>query len=146
MGCHCSGGDKSTGAESNPLPVIDKFENATPNATSGSGGTSNPYALGVGNVALQPIGVTYPDSGPTTDGRPISPNSLNGQPGTKVYIARYAYQARTTEDLSFEKGERLIVVGMQESDWWMAKSMKSQREGYIPRNYVAEAESYEAEE
>lgn len=27
----------------------------------------------------------------------------------KVFIARYAYQARTEEDLSFEKGEQLIV-------------------------------------
>ena len=27
----------------------------------------------------------------------------------KVFIARYAYQARTAEDLSFEKGEQLIV-------------------------------------
>jgi hypothetical protein len=27
----------------------------------------------------------------------------------KVFIARYAYQARTSEDLSFEKGEQLTV-------------------------------------
>ena len=30
----------------------------------------------------------------------------------KVFIARYAYQARTTEDLSFEKGEQLIVSSL----------------------------------
>lgn len=28
-----------------------------------------------------------------------------------LYVARYAYQARTSEDLSFEKGEQLKVCG-----------------------------------
>ena len=64
----------------------------------------------------------------------------------KYYIARYAYQARTAEDLSFEKGERLLVIGSTEGDWWHAKSTKSQREGYIPRNYVASELTFEAEE
>ena len=146
MGCvSCKaddGGGGSTGPGHSPSPVIDKFDNASSNAAGGA--TGNSYTIGIG-TASPPTGVTYPDSG-VTDGRPISPTSLNGLAGTKVYIARFAYQARTTEDLSFEKGERMIVVGPQESDWWMAKSMKSQREGYVPKNYVAEAESYEAEE
>lgn len=64
----------------------------------------------------------------------------------KVFIARYAYQARTAEDLSFGKGEILKVIGNEDGDWWLAKSLKSQREGYIPSNYVAETHSYEAEE
>ena len=91
-------------------------------------------------VATSPerTGALYPDSGPIA--------SPMAEPQEKVYITRYAYQARTTEDLSFEKGEKLLVVGLQESDWWTARSLKTQREGYIPKNYVAEAESYEAEE
>ena len=97
---------------------------------------SNSYSLG---SPASPVGAgaLYPGSGQ------VSPTSeIKG----KVYLARYAYQARTAEDLSFEKGERLLVIGTQENDWWFAKSLKSQREGYIPRNYIAEAQTYEAEE
>ena len=54
--------------------------------------------------------------------------------------------ARTAEDLSFQKGERLVVIGPLEGDWWMARSLATGSEGYIPRNYVAPIESYEAEE
>ena len=91
----------------------------------------------------------------------------------KVFIARYAYRARTAEDLSFEKGEQLIVscsvclchvacnnfcliadlicffaqvIGSTDGDWWMARSSKTNHEGYIPSNYVAPLTSYEAEE
>ena len=97
---------------------------------------SNSYSVG---HPTSPVGAgaQYPGSGQ------VSPMSeIKG----KVYLARYAYQARTAEDLSFEKGERLLIIGGQESDWWFAKSLKSQREGYIPRNYIAEAQTYEAEE
>lgn len=63
-----------------------------------------------------------------------------------MYIGRFSYEARTAEDLSFEKGERLKVIGGTEGDWWMAKSMRTGREGYIPRNYVASLTSFDAEE
>lgn len=63
-----------------------------------------------------------------------------------IYVARYTYTARTAEDLSFDKGDKLMILAGLEGDWWMARSMKSNREGYIPRNYVAPLASYEAEE
>ena len=62
------------------------------------------------------------------------------------FIARFKYMARTAEDLSFQKGERLVVIGPLEGDWWMARSLVTGSEGYIPRNYIAPIESYEAEE
>lgn len=63
-----------------------------------------------------------------------------------MYVARYRYAARTQEDLSFEKGEKLLVIGPTDGDWWQARSMLTGREGYIPRNYVALVKSFEAEE
>lgn len=79
----------------------------------------------------------------------VAPNNQHNHPqvanGPK-FIARFKYMARTAEDLSFEKGERLVVIGPLEGDWWMARSMVTGNEGYIPRNYVAPVESYEAEE
>ena len=63
-----------------------------------------------------------------------------------LYLARYSYDARTSEDLSFKKGEQLLIIGDTEGDWWMGKSMTTGKEGYIPRNYVAPLSSYESEE
>ena len=74
--------------------------------------------------------------------RQPTPDPGQGQ----MYVGRYRYAARTQDDLSFEKGEKLIVTGSTEGDWWLAKSQLTGREGYIPRNYVAPLKSFEAEE
>nr|AAT67596.1 Src tyrosine kinase 1 [Suberites domuncula] len=87
-------------------------------------------------------------TGQPTNGQVLPPTSPPPLPEDRgsLYIARYAYQARTAEDLSFEKGEKLRVIGETEGDWWLAKSVKSGQEGYIPRNYVAGLSTFEAEE
>ena len=73
-----------------------------------------------------------------------------GQPQSPTkdpqYVARYSYEARTSEDLSFRKGDVMEVVGGMEGDWWQAKLTTTGKTGYIPRNYVAPLASYEAEE
>ena len=38
------------------------------------------------------------------------------------------------------------VIGDMERDWWFAKSLKSGREGYIPRSNVTALSTSEAEE
>jgi fyn-related kinase len=63
----------------------------------------------------------------------------------KVFVALYDYEARTDEDLSFKKGEHLLVLNDTQGDWWYARSRTSQRDGYIPSNYVARVESIEAQ-
>ena len=62
-----------------------------------------------------------------------------------VYLAQYSYDARTSEDLSFTKGEKLIIDNTK-GDWWMGKSLTTGKEGYIPRNYLAPIANYELEE
>lgn len=66
--------------------------------------------------------------------------------GITVFVALYDYDARTNEDLSFRKGERLQVVDNTDSDWWLAKSLTTHKEGYIPSNYVAPELSVNAQE
>lgn len=63
----------------------------------------------------------------------------------KIFVALYDYEARTEEDLSFKKGEKLIVVNDTQGEWWYAKSMTTKQKGYIPSNYVAKLSSMEAE-
>lgn len=71
--------------------------------------------------------------------------SMSPQRGP-VYIALFDYDQRTSEDLSFRKGERLEILNDQDGDWWQARSMDTGREGYIPSNYVAEYKTIQAEE
>ena len=55
----------------------------------------------------------------------------------KIFVALYDYDARTAEDLSFKKGEHLIIIDDKQGDWWYARSKSTSREGYIPSNYIA---------
>lgn len=114
--------------------------NSTVGPSSSVDGSAIPIQPTRNSTAYDP---TSPIGPPAEPFQPFSPVV---ETQGSVYIARYAYQARTAEDLSFEKGEILKVIGNEEGDWWLAKSLKSQREGYIPSNYVAEAQTYEAEE
>ena len=67
-------------------------------------------------------------------------------PGATVFVALYDYEARISEDLSFKKGERLQIINTADGDWWYARSLQTNKEGYIPSTYVAPEKSYEAEE
>ena len=65
-------------------------------------------------------------------------------PRAKVVVAIYHYDARTDDDLSFQKGDTLEVRDSN-GDWWYARDRKTGKKGYIPCNYVAPLQSLEAE-
>ena len=67
-------------------------------------------------------------------------------PRGPIFIALFDYDQRTSEDLSFGKGEHLEIINNQDGDWWQARSLSTMREGYIPSNYVAEHKTIQAEE
>ena len=67
-------------------------------------------------------------------------------PRGPIFIALFDYDQRTSEDLSFRKGEHLEIINNQDGDWWQARSLSTMREGYIPSNYVAEHKTIQAEE
>ena len=65
----------------------------------------------------------------------------------RLFVALFDYDARTSEDLTFKKGDYLEVKPENTAfDWCQAKSRSSQQEGYIPSNHVAEVNTLEAEE
>ncbi|NXA50234.1 YRK kinase, partial [Nothocercus julius] len=66
--------------------------------------------------------------------------------GVTLFVALYDYEARTEEDLTFEKGEKFHIINNTEGDWWEARSLSSGATGYIPSNYVAPVDSIQAEE
>lgn len=99
---------------------------------------------------------TGTNTSPTTKKRDIvviknvhtepSPRVVSPKPST-VYIALYDYAARTGEDLSFHKGDKLKPL-IKKDDWWYARGItgiSANKQGYIPSNYVAPVESIDAE-
>ncbi|GAB1606277.1 tyrosine-protein kinase SRK2-like [Argonauta hians] len=60
-------------------------------------------------------------------------------PDSGVFIVRalYDFDAITDEDLTFKKGDRMIIEDKDQSnDWWVARHIVSNVKGYIPSNYV----------
>ncbi|GLD65857.1 proto-oncogene tyrosine-protein kinase Yrk-like isoform X1, partial [Lates japonicus] len=69
-----------------------------------------------------------------------------GGGGVTLFIALYDYDARTEDDLTFQKGEKFQIINNTEGDWWEARSLDTGNSGYIPSNYVAPVDSIQAEE
>jgi len=73
-------------------------------------------------------------------------NAYTPQPHNKesaaeypIFVALYDYEARSNEDLSFQKGEKLEILDTSEGDWWSVRSLLTGRTGYVPSNYLADA-------
>ena len=68
------------------------------------------------------------------------------EPNFPVYVAKYDYDSRTDDDLSFERGNFMYIISTEDNDWWYAQLKDTGTEGYIPSNYVAELNTLEAQE
>uniref|UniRef100_A0A665VMF7 Tyrosine-protein kinase n=1 Tax=Echeneis naucrates TaxID=173247 RepID=A0A665VMF7_ECHNA len=78
---------------------------------------------------------------PTEDkaGRRLPPEPSPPSAGMTV-IAEYNYTPVTEHDLELRKDEEYTILEMSDPNWWRAQD-KYGKEGYIPSNYVVEAES-----
>ncbi|KAM8800150.1 tyrosine-protein kinase BTK [Eudromia elegans] len=71
----------------------------------------------------------------------LPPKALPAQAGAgelKKVVALYDYAPMTAQDLRLRKGHEYLLVEESHLPWWKARD-KSGREGYIPSNYVTEA-------
>ncbi|KAF3703695.1 Tyrosine-protein kinase yes [Channa argus] len=113
--------------------------------SSGSGAANFNHSLtpfGGSSTAMTPFGGTSSSfSGPVS-------NSFSGavSSGVTFFVALYDYEARTSDDLTFKKGDRFQIINNTEGDWWEAHCINTGKKGYIPSNYVAPADSIQAEE
>ncbi|XP_061293213.1 tyrosine-protein kinase HCK isoform X4 [Bos javanicus] len=94
---------------------------------------------GSGLPAGRGAGAQWPDS---SNGNP--PGSTEGSEDI-IVVALYDYDAIHHEDLSFQKGDQMVVLE-ESGEWWRARSLATRKEGYIPSNYVARVNSLETEE
>ncbi|XP_037607593.1 tyrosine-protein kinase Blk [Sebastes umbrosus] len=61
-----------------------------------------------------------------------------------LFVAQHDFKATNDNDLTFKKGEKLKVL-QENGEWWVAKSLVTGQEGFIPCNYVARADTLEVE-
>jgi len=69
-------------------------------------------------------------------------SSLHG----RIVVAVYNYQSREMSDVSFVKGDRMELLDDSEPDWWRVRHLRTNEEGLIPWNFVAEEKSVESED
>ncbi|XP_013889474.1 proto-oncogene tyrosine-protein kinase Src isoform X2 [Austrofundulus limnaeus] len=127
-----------------PDPTQPQLNQAASSSAGSGAGTFN-HALapfGGSSSAMTPFGGTS-----TSFSGPMS-NSFSGavSSGVTFFVALYDYEARTSDDLTFKKGDRFQIINNTEGDWWLARSLTTAETGYIPSNFVAPADSIQAEE
>ncbi|KAG7330037.1 hypothetical protein KOW79_006259 [Hemibagrus wyckioides] len=64
---------------------------------------------------------------------------------SKIVIALFPYEAENKNELSFKKGEKLVILD-ENGEWWKAKSLSSGKVGLIPSNYITPEESMDNKE
>ncbi|XP_068584692.1 tyrosine-protein kinase Fgr isoform X1 [Cebidichthys violaceus] len=147
MGCACCKHKKSAKAAAATSAAIDVTDLSPSNA---DGGLS--AALTQGRYCPDPT-QTIPDFNKGFSSSTIFSNTNTHQRpggitsgGVTLFIALYDYDARTEDDLTFQKGEKFQIINNTEGDWWEARSLDTGHSGYIPSNYVAPVDSIQAEE
>lgn len=73
-----------------------------------------------------------------------APPGTNPDHEDHFVVALYDYMAVNDRDLQMLKGEKLQIL-KETGDWWLAKSLVTGREGYVPSNFVAQVETLEVE-
>ncbi|XP_054618638.1 tyrosine-protein kinase Lyn isoform X2 [Dunckerocampus dactyliophorus] len=63
----------------------------------------------------------------------------------KTVVGLYPYEAVHPDDLGFKKGEKMTILE-EHGEWWKAKLLTSDKQGFIPSNYVAQTDTMETEQ
>ncbi|XP_070697944.1 tyrosine-protein kinase Lck isoform X2 [Pempheris klunzingeri] len=68
---------------------------------------------------------------PSQQSPPTSPLPDN------LVVAIYSYEPNHDGDLGFEKGDKLKILNKDDAEWYLAESLTTGQQGYIPHNFVA---------
>ncbi|KAJ8333331.1 hypothetical protein SKAU_G00422270 [Synaphobranchus kaupii] len=87
-----------------------------------------------------------PDSAPQNGPSTASLEQSLGPPEAEkdIVLAQYDFKPENDHDMAFHKGDKLKIIS-DKGDWWLAKSLVSGEEGYVPRTYVARLNTLEVE-
>ncbi|XP_012677753.1 tyrosine-protein kinase Lck [Clupea harengus] len=62
-----------------------------------------------------------------------------------LVVALYNYEPNHSDDLGFEKGDKLKLIHRDDPEWFMAESLITGQRGYVPHNFVAKLNTVETE-
>uniref|UniRef100_A0A3B5QNY1 Tyrosine-protein kinase n=1 Tax=Xiphophorus maculatus TaxID=8083 RepID=A0A3B5QNY1_XIPMA len=71
---------------------------------------------------------------------PIPPQACNPVSGPRAYnigVAIYSYDPKHEGDLGFDKGDKLKIINKDDAEWYLAESLTTGQQGYIPHNFIA---------
>ncbi|XP_071522683.1 tyrosine-protein kinase Src64B-like isoform X1 [Panulirus ornatus] len=63
-----------------------------------------------------------------------------------IVMAMHPFIARGPTELSFRKGDTMEIFDDSDTDWWFARHMETQMEGYVPVPYIASSSSLECQD
>uniref|UniRef100_M3ZDK9 Tyrosine-protein kinase n=1 Tax=Xiphophorus maculatus TaxID=8083 RepID=M3ZDK9_XIPMA len=94
-------------------------------------------AMGCKVLERKPLPPTPTEEKP---GRPLPPGppEPSAQSASMTVVAEYDYVPMTPQDLELRKDEEYTILERSDANWWKARD--KYKEGYIPSNYVVEAE------
>ena len=74
--------------------------------------------------------------GPAQPPAPLDQQLAEQSPRVVRVHALYTYVAQNADDLSFQKGDVMLVESGLSEAWWLARHLRTGQQGYIPSNYV----------
>lgn len=66
----------------------------------------------------------------------INKKSLILQKYTMLKVL-FDFKARKCLDISIKKGDELTLIDSSDPNWWICKNLKTNKQGFVPSNYVA---------
>jgi len=124
-------------------PPPNVITNIAPHETTASACSSASMVLYPHDIMKHPSGAT---NGSAKNSPPLSANYTSASNrSNNLFVALFDYEARTDEDLSFKRNEVLEILNDMQGDWWYARSLLTNKTGYIPSNYVAREKSIESQ-
>ncbi|XP_069842478.1 tyrosine-protein kinase BTK [Dendropsophus ebraccatus] len=76
----------------------------------------------------------------TTKPLPPPPNNVTNPLGQRKVIAMYDFNPINSQDLQLQKGEEYLLLDEGSGQPWLRARDKNGQEGYIPGNYITEAQ------
>lgn len=121
--------------------ILDSLKSAVAMSTLGrrsKGGSTS----GDSPQHQQPLASSSKDFGSLSQLRAGGGNAHTGSHATHTcdnffVVAKFSYSANQDDELSFKKGERLLVVEKSNDGWWKGEKA-SKESGWFPSNYVEE--------
>merc|ERR1712087_993214 len=55
---------------------------------------------------------------------------------SKIVVADYDYNGEDESQLTFNEGDRIVVLEEDESGWWTGRLEKNGKDGYFPATYI----------